>query len=823
MVQWTLLGKVIHLLFFVFFQHKYLHAEKMQGTEHLVNCSTKGMLNVTSCNITMETEILDLSFNKIRQIHNKDFAGLIKLKKLLLQFNQIWTIDNDAFHDLSELEYLDISNNMLLNITSLPFHNLMHLKHLDVTRNAYQELQLGVQFADLKELETLYIGNCQITSFRRNDLHTLQTVPLKHVVRITGVLLYYEPLALKIFKNLETLTLEFNSCKNEDLLLCLFQDVSNSSKKLEIRNANLSGGEKVYNIFFPFRYSHINGLVFQNVTMNDKSVTSLLNAVAQSDIKELTVHTVKFNGIGYWNIKMEPFQKITLQKFIVEDIDNPNFFKFYSLGYMSNFFTQLTELSLVKTSVFFFPCEISQAMVNLVHLNLANNLLNEYLLFPGCSQPFPLLQTLNVNNNKFVNLQKLSEFTYHMTNLSMLNADFNANVVSSGSVCNWTISLKHLTLRKNDLSNDVFACLPLYVEYLDLSFNHISQLYNLEKLTFLKELRLTENSLASLSQLHTLPSLKILHIDRNEINKINVDEFKSFNVKELNAANNPYVCDCETKTLSELFNSSTTVIVNWPNEYKCQNMEEAELISLQFSLIQCNPVLGISITVACTLLVLIVIVLLFIKYNGPWYVHTLYLWIRAKKAKNLDLVEKNLEYHAFISYSEFDSSWVKDNLVLQLEDNDPPYQVCIHERDFKPGKPIITNIIDCISKSYKTVFVLSQHFVQSEWCHYEFFFAHHQLFEEKKDSLILLLLEPIPADSIPNRLCKLRKLMNKNTYLEWPQDKPRQSVFWKRLKAVLDIEFKANSVLEHDCESNRSVRMGKVKKHYVQMTEEAPC
>ncbi|RXM28353.1 Toll-like receptor 2 [Acipenser ruthenus] len=44
------------------------------------------------------------------------------------------------------------------------------------------------------------------------------------------------------------------------------------------------------------------------------------------------------------------------------------------------------------------------------------------------------------------------------------------------------------------------------------------------------------------------------------------------------------------------------------------------------------------------------------------------------------------------------------------------------------------------------------------------------VFDEKKDLLILLLLEPIPTNSIQDRFCKLRKLMNKNTFLEWPHD-----------------------------------------------------
>ncbi|MGH0128584.1 UNVERIFIED_CONTAM: hypothetical protein FKN15_030173 [Acipenser sinensis] len=44
------------------------------------------------------------------------------------------------------------------------------------------------------------------------------------------------------------------------------------------------------------------------------------------------------------------------------------------------------------------------------------------------------------------------------------------------------------------------------------------------------------------------------------------------------------------------------------------------------------------------------------------------------------------------------------------------------------------------------------------------------VFDEKKDWLVLLLLEPIPTNFIQDRFCKLRKLMNKNTFLEWPHD-----------------------------------------------------
>jgi hypothetical protein len=44
---------------------------------------------------------------------------------------------------------------------------------------------------------------------------------------------------------------------------------------------------------------------------------------------------------------------------------------------------------------------------------------------------------------------------------------------------------------------------------------------------------------------------------------------------------------------------------------------------------------------------------------------------------------------------------------------------CIDDRDFTPGVPILDNIVDAIHSSYKVILVLTDHFVSSQWCHYE--------------------------------------------------------------------------------------------------------
>ncbi|XP_008570883.1 PREDICTED: toll-like receptor 6 [Galeopterus variegatus] len=87
------------------------------------------------------------------------------------------------------------------------------------------------------------------------------------------------------------------------------------------------------------------------------------------------------------------------------------------------------------------------------------------------------------------------------------------------------------------------------------------------------------------------------------------------------------------------------------------------------------------------------------------------------------------------------------------------------------------------------IFVLSPNFVQSEWCHYELYFAHHNLFHEGSDNLILILLEPIPQNSIPSKYHKLRALMTQRTYLEWPKEKSKHGLFWANVRAAFNMKL----------------------------------
>ena len=75
-------------------------------------------------------------------------------------------------------------------------------------------------------------------------------------------------------------------------------------------------------------------------------------------------------------------------------------------------------------------------------------------------------------------------------------------------------------------------------------------------------------------------------------------------------------------------------------------------------------------------------------------------------------------FDVFIAYSNTNSDYVIDRLLPHLEDHH--YRTCIHQRDFKIGCSILDSIANAISNSKRVIIVLSQDFIASDWCMFEF-------------------------------------------------------------------------------------------------------
>ncbi|NXV81756.1 TLR22 protein, partial [Atlantisia rogersi] len=332
----------------------------------------------------------------------------------------------------------------------------------------------------------------------------------------------------------------------------------------------------------------------------------------------------------------------------------------------------------------------------------------------------------------------------------------------------------------------VTACIPPTLEVLDISANNLRE-FGLQ-LPVLKELYLAKNQLKTLPGAAPVPSLVALYIRRNKLSGFSREEFESFRKLELlDASDNNFICSCDFLSFIHHQAGLAQVLVGWPDKYSCDSplaVRGVPVASVHLSLMECHRSLVVSLICVLVFLVILILVVVGYKYHVVWYLRMTWAWLRAKR-KPKRAPAKDICYDAFVSYSENDSDWVENIMVRELEQACPPFRLCLHKRDFVPGKWIVDNIIDSIEKSHKTLFVLSEHFVQSEWCKYELDFSHFRLFDENNDAAILVLLEPIQSKTIPKRFCKLRKIMNTKTYLEWPPNQEQQEMFWFNLKVAL--------------------------------------
>lgn len=86
---------------------------------------------------------------------------------------------------------------------------------------------------------------------------------------------------------------------------------------------------------------------------------------------------------------------------------------------------------------------------------------------------------------------------------------------------------------------------------------------------------------------------------------------------------------------------------------------------------------------------------------------------------------------------------------------------------------------------FQIIFVLSRHFVNSEWCNYELYFAQQRVMGKTFSDVILVVKEAIDPKSLPSKYCKLKKMLSSKTYLDWPEQPKHQAFFWAQLKSVL--------------------------------------
>ncbi|XP_058119668.1 toll-like receptor 4 [Anopheles coustani] len=121
------------------------------------NCANLNLKEIPQW-LKTNLEILDLSFNRIRDLNVQSFARYESVKYLYLFENMIQNIEEGTFSELSNLEAIDLSFNALKSIP-LEIFNLPSLRNLYVGHNVLHDLEV-----DLKALEKPIKAPLQVLS-----------------------------------------------------------------------------------------------------------------------------------------------------------------------------------------------------------------------------------------------------------------------------------------------------------------------------------------------------------------------------------------------------------------------------------------------------------------------------------------------------------------------------------------------------------------------------------------------------------------------------------------------------------------------------------
>nr|XP_056711414.1 toll-like receptor 1 [Euleptes europaea] len=767
------------------------HAVLTSAENRYVADYSKQSLDAVPKILPAQTEVLDLSQNNISEFGTSDFNYLSQLRILKVAHNFIRELNFSIFQYNKNLEYIDLSHNKLWTVSC---HPVTSLRHLNLSYNEFQSMPMCSEFGKMVKLEYLALSAIRI---QKSDFSVLALLQLDTLFLGLEDLSEYKAENLSAFN---TKNLQIALPQNEEFHIVLNLDLSTTGG-LELSNMQDNHVSDLNTLLRKLdKNGRLRNLTLSHVKTTLRNILDVFQNVWRTTIEYFDIYYMALSHLSQ-SITIPDYAENSLKSLMINHVMSKEIefdqAKIYKL------FADMNISALTISNAHFIHMLCPSKPSRFTYLSFPFNTITDNL-FEKCNN-LSLLEKLILHANQFKEFTKVSLMTSHMKSLKYL--DMSQNLLhheDHEKGCHWGENLAELNLSSNQLSDSVFHCLPVNIQKLDLQNNQISSIpKEIVELKALEELNLALNRLTDLPQCGQFRSLRLLNMEMNSIAAPSSEFYHTCpSIKEVKAENNPFRCSCEIREFIDLRKQGLVVLVGWPESYQCKYPEEVRGIRLEnfhISELVCNSTLLVAVILVITVVFAAIVCFLCIYLDIPWYLKMMRQWTQVKHRiwKNPADVPDDIEFHAFISYSEHDSDWVKNVLIPNLEKEDGSIRICQHERNFIAGKSIVENIIDCIEKSYRSIFVLSPNFVQSEWCHYELYFAHHKLFRENTSSLILLLLEPIPPYIIPAKYYKLKALMAKRTYMEWPAETSKHGLFWANLRAAIHVSLpRSNEINE---------------------------
>uniref|UniRef100_A0A8C5RIJ2 Toll like receptor 7 n=1 Tax=Laticauda laticaudata TaxID=8630 RepID=A0A8C5RIJ2_LATLA len=773
-------------------------------------------------------EVLDLSGNCPRchnaryhciecpgsiSINSRAFDSLKHLKVLRLHSTSLQQVDSHWFKNTGNLQVLDLSQNYLAKeIQQAHFLGFLpNLVELDLSFNyelgSYPlNFTLPKTFSTLSNLQSLRIRGFVFKELNQNTIRNL--IPLKKLNVLdfgTNFIRNVDIAMFKEFQSLRTIILSFNkislfsyepnnSCRSkytEDINSLSFVNetaCSNYGKTLDLSRNN---------IFF------IKSSDFQQLS-DLKCLNISNNAMSQALEGTEFVHLSSLKCLDLSNNRI--------------DLLHVDAFK------------QLKELEVLNLSgnSYYFKAEGVTLMLDftkyLVNLKILLMNGNEISVFTDKGMESDSIKILEFRRNRLDILWKdgTNEYLAFFKNLSTLESlDISENFLTllpPDVFYNLPPKLKILKLANNRLKTFNWRHLSALtnLEVLDLSNNQLTtvphELSNCTKT--LQTFIMQNNKIRKLTDNFLKDAFFLRHLDLS-FNRIKTIRNSSFPKNVINGLTtlllngNPFKCNCDIVWLVHWINETSVKIPFLATDVTCAGpsvWKEKSLILLD--LYTCESDYSQILYLLSASFIIILMILPVTSHLYFWDVWYIYHFCTAKLKGYKRLFSSEVKYDAFVAYdnkNEAVTEWILKELIEKLEDQkEKKFNICLEERDWLPGHPLMENLNDSIHMSRKTIFVLTNSYIASGNFRIAFYMAHQRLLDEKVDVIILIILEKLLQMS---KCLRLRKTLCSSSCLEWPNNPQSQAYFWHCLRNSLTTnnEFRYNKLFKEMYKKNMGI------------------
>lgn len=750
-----------------------------------------------------QLKTLDLGENLITSIENASFMTMEQMYGLRLTENNIGNISKGVFDKMTSLKILNLSKNKIHKIEGGAFDGNVNLQAIRLDGNYLTNIE-GL-FAKLPNLVWLNISDNRLEWFDYAMIPTgLQWLDI-HANRIAELGNYFE-----IESQLSLSTFDASSNKLTEIT---GSAIPNSVEMLYL-NDNLISKVQSYTFFKKPNLTRVD-LFGNKITSLDPNSLRISAVPQDKTVPEFFIggNPLECDCTMDWLQKINSGNRARTQPKLM-DIDSIHCKLLYSRG---NAFVPLVEAAPNQ-----FLCKYESHCHALCHCCDFDAC--------DCEMTCPNNCTCYHDPTWSANVVECSSASYVNTlpekipmEATQLYLDGNDIKMLPSHAFIGRKKLKILYLNASNIEmihNRTFNGLK-ELEVLRLDFNSLSSIegQELDGLDMLRELYINNNRIKTIGKdmFNHMARLKILHLHNNRLITLSVWKIHPA-ITEITLSYNPWSCDCEytemfrewTKRVSSITDLSSIKCIYSKgntsdgtvyNENMFDDPETGFKIAYENGTICTGqPSINNSIngnltanrtiitndddpdyttviaTSVCLLCVLLVVIFVFI------FRQNMKVWCFSKfgvrlfcGASDMDRTDSEKMYDAFLCYSTKDEAWVTEQLAHVLEQGEPSYKLCLHYRDV--GGYVTDKIRQAVESSRRTIMVLSENFLRTEWVRYELKSALHQVMTDRRKRLVIVLLGQVSQKDLDPDI-RLYLKTNKSLHAD-------DRLFWEKLKFAL--------------------------------------